>query len=216
MVRLALFLIVCSFCRPVFAQDVAVVAAKGTVKAGVTGALQAVKVGSRISDGQTVQTGEDSLVILKYADDSRIKLKEKTEVVIHAVQGKEPQGLDIVLGAVFAAVSKRPNQRFQVRTPAAVAGVRGTQFFTSYEKKDVWMCVEEGQVEISENEKPKPVLVSAGFGVLVEKGKAIAPPQKFAWTKKLNWNMDPDKGDVVDKTSISDDYKKKLLKSNYD
>jgi len=71
-------------------------------------------------------------------------------------------------------------------------------------------------VEITENEHPTPLLVNAGFGVVVEQGKAIVAPQQYAWTKELNWNMDPAQGDLVDKTKITDEYKKKLLKNDYD
>jgi ferric-dicitrate binding protein FerR (iron transport regulator) len=204
------------------AQDVGVVVTKGTVTAGAPGALHPVKVGSRIADGQTVQTGADSLAILAYTDNSRVKLKDNTTIVIHAVPAREPQGFELVVGAVFSAVTKHPDQHFRVNTKVAVAGVRGTQFFTAFEpaakeeKNSVWMCVQEGQVEMTETTHPQPVLVSAGFGVVVESGKAIAPPQKYAWTKNLNWKMDPADGDVVDKTSIRDEYRKNLLKTDYD
>ncbi len=195
------------------AQNAGVVSLKGPVTAGPSGQLQAIKIGSLVADGQTVKTGPGALVILRFPDESRIKLKENTELVIHAPSNpKEKSGLDLVVGAVFTMVRKQPGKSFFVKTPVAVAGVRGTQFFTSYDK-NVWMCVEEGEVEMTENNHPTPVVVTAGMGIVVEKGKAIAPPKKYGWTKKLNWNMDPDKGDVVDKTVI-EDYD--VLKKNYD
>lgn len=184
-----------------FADDAGVVAARGSVLAGPAGQLKPVKVGSRIADGATVKTLDGAVAILSFADDSRLKLNEKTEVTIHAVAGKQPRGVDLVTGALFAMISKHPKQSFQVRTPVAVAGVRGTKFFTSYEK-NAWMCVQEGQVEMTELEHPKPVLVNAGFGVVVEKGKEIAPPKQYEWTKHLNWNMDPNAGEIADKSKI--------------
>ncbi len=208
-----ILLLVMMAAAPGFAQDVNVLSLKGAVTAGVKGELKPLKLGSRVADGQTVKTGPGALVILRYPDESRIKLKENTELVVRAPAIiKEPRGVDLVVGAVFALVRKGQDGKFLVKTPVAVAGVRGTQFFTSYDK-NVWMCVEEGEVEMTELNHPAPVVVSAGMGIVVEKGKVIAPPKKYAWTKKLNWNMDPDKGDVTDKTVI-EEYDP--LKKNYD
>ncbi|MGZ3723199.1 MAG: FecR family protein, partial [Bdellovibrionales bacterium] len=168
-------------------------------------------------------TGANATVILNYADNSRVKLKENTEIVIHAGKAAEPKGLAVVLGGVFALVTKHPGQSFKVHTPVAVSGVRGTEFFMSYDKSsskgkpgDAWMCVQEGLVEITENDHPAPVLVKAGFGVVVEHGREIAPPQAYAWTKNLNWNMDPADGEIMDKSNVGEDYRKSLLKNDYE
>jgi ferric-dicitrate binding protein FerR (iron transport regulator) len=220
MVRVYILGLLCIFSFSISAEDIGVAAASGNVSAGPEGHLQAVKIGSRIADGSTVQTGPGALAVLSFSDDSRVKLKENTQLTVHAVAGKTPRGVELITGALFALISKRPHQSFQVRTPIAVAGVRGTQFFTSYEKskakeQNVWMCVEEGQVEMTELEHPTPVLVSAGYGIVVEKGKAIEAPKKYEWTKNLNWNMDPEKGDLVDKTKLDGEYEN-LLKHDYD
>lgn len=214
------FLILLSFASSLWAQSVSVRVLKGTATSGA----DVLKVGSAVAHGQTVKTGPQTTLILSYPDESKIKIKENAEIVIHAPPpgGLEPSGLDLIQGAVFSMVNPQKGAKFQVKTKTAVAGVRGTKFFTSFDKKagaakmDVWMCVEEGAVEMTELTHPKPVLVRAGFGVLVEEGKAIAAPKKFAWTKKLNWNMGDTAGEIEDKTQISEAYKDKLLKSNYD
>ncbi len=195
-----------------FAQSVSVAAVKGQVeaKSPTDGKFNALKIGSSVMDGQTVKTGAAGLVVLVFPDESRVKLKEKTELVVRVPKEEDKYGIDLIKGALFSLVRKRPNQKFFVKTPMGVAGVRGTQFFTSFDK-NFWMCVEDGEVEVK-NEKTT-LNVAAGFGVVVEKGKKIEAPRRYDWTKKLNWNMDPDKGELADTTSI-DDYNP--LKKHYD
>ena len=41
----------------------------------------------------------------------------------------------------------------------------------------------------------------------------MTPPQKYGWTESLNWNMNPDAGELIDRTRI--DYQD-LLKQDYD
>lgn len=197
------------------AQNVGVTFIKGEVKAGPPGQLEALKLGSRIQHGHVLKTGADGTVILSYPNESRIKVKENSELTIQApANPKEVSGADLVVGAVFSMVRKSAGSSFRVKTPTAVAGVRGTQFFTSHDAGSgrTWMCVKEGEVEMQKDDG-KAVAVTAGLGVLAEKGKAIGPPQKYKWTETLNWNMDPAAGEVVDKTK-TDRYD--VLKKNYD
>lgn len=206
-----LFCILAGWTTATFAQSVSVGAIKGAVEAkAADGQFSALKIGSTIADGQTIRTGKDALAVLIFPDESRVKLKDQTELVVRVPKEDDKYGIELIKGALFALAKKRPNQKFYVKTPVGVAGVRGTQFFTSYDK-NLWMCVQEGEVEIKGD--GEPVNVAAGFGVVVEKGKKIAPPKQYAWTKKLNWNMDSEKGDLTDKTTI-DDYNP--LKKHYD
>ncbi len=210
MVLLALFMIAHS----VWAQNVGVVFLQGDVKAGPAGQLQKLKLGARIPHGHSVKTGAGGTVILTYPNESRIKVKENSELTIQApANPQEMSGADLVVGAVFSMVRRSAGQSFRVKTPIGVAGVRGTQFFTSHDVSGrTWVCVNEGEVEMRK-ENGAGVAVTAGLGVLVEREKEIAPPKKYKWTEKLNWNMDSATGDVIDRTKI-DGYD--ILKKNYD
>ncbi len=213
------FLTILVLCSPtLYAADAGVVAAQGdafTVNAKGDSRL---KVGMRVNDGDTLKTGAGGLLILSFADGSRLKLKENSRIVVHATGAPEagPSGIELTYGAVFALVSKHDKQHFTVKTKTAVAGVRGTEFFTSVGEHDAfWLCVEEGAVDVTPADAKVAMTVPKGLGVLVEKGKAPAPPKPYAWTKKLNWNFDPNQGDVVDHTAIEAEYKN-LLKQKYD
>lgn len=187
----------------------------GLVESGTKeGSLTKSAVGTELKDGDTVRTGKNSTAVISYASGTKLKMNAESKMIVHA-----EKGIDLVLGAVFAHVQKKPDQHFVVRTKSAVCGVRGTDFFTAYgsgdKHQDGWMCVKEGTVEVTPVEGGDRTVVEAGFGITFQPKKKIAPPKKFEWTENLNWNMDPASGDVRDKTSMDEMYNN-LLRHNYD
>jgi len=125
------------------------------------------------------------------------------------------------MGSLFSKVQKQTNGRqFKVLTKSAALGVRGTEFFTAINEKkpgaaDVWMCVHEGSVFVNDLADSKSVVVKKGEGVVIPAGKSVTTPKPYAWTKNLNWNMDPKAGKVLDETFIEPAYDD-LLDKNYD
>ncbi len=106
----------------------------------------------------------------------------------------EAKSLSLEKGSVFSkfiAREKSDDIKFEVRTKMASLGVRGTYFFTSYGKSDddIWMCVKEGLVEVSDVKKKEKKTVKAGEGVFINQDK-VGKPQFYPWTKKINWNLD--------------------------
>ncbi len=88
-----------------------------------------------VSRGDQLRTREGTKMSIRLSDDSLLTLAEKTVITIDD-QTLKPSGqntsiFSLVLGKVRAIVSdryKEPGSRFEVRTPTAVAGVRGTEF----------------------------------------------------------------------------------------
>ncbi len=191
-----------------FSGDVTVVTGDQSAKA---------KIGAKVGSGDSVKTGKDSLAMLLMSDGAVIKINEKSE---HQVPKEAEKELTLKAGSIFSKIPKQAQeQQFRIRTPSAVIGVRGTQFFTSFgqddkTKADVWMCVNEGSVEVTSTANQKKVLVHEGEGVLVPDGKDVTPPKKYEWTKGLNWKMDPKDGDLVNRSTIN--YEKKILREEYD
>jgi hypothetical protein len=169
--------------------------------------------GEALASGDAVATGGKAAAIVELADGSRLKLRESSRLVL-SLPGPRDVSTEVflALGSVFAKVTKRlPGGEFRVRTPSAVAAVRGTQFFTAYGRdheggRDLWVCVNEGAVEVGTKESKAPVRVPAGKGVLIKRGLDTTKPQAYDWTKTLNWNMDPKSGAVEDKTNLDAAY----------
>jgi hypothetical protein len=190
-----------------------------TVESGGSGRLA--KAGEALADGDSVATSDKSTAVVQLADGSRLKLRESGRLVL-TLPGPRSPSTEILLslGSVFAKVAKQLHgAQFRVRTPTAVAAVRGTQFFTAYGRehgkaRDLWVCVNEGAVEVETKTSKAPVRVPAGKGVLIKSGLDTTKPQAYDWTKKLNWNMDPGDGDVQDKTNLDAAYSD-LLDQDY-
>jgi len=180
------------------------------------------KTGSTLANGNTVTTAAGALAVIEMPDGSRLKLRESSRV---AVTWPGPKNGDLAeaflsYGSIFAKVTKRlAGQKFNVRTPNAVAAVRGTEFFTAYgrakgKKRDLWVCVNEGSIELSTTKSKRQLVVPAGKGVLIKSGVDLTEPQAFDWTKTLNWNMEAEKGELEDKTNLDAAYSD-LLDQDY-
>jgi len=104
--------------------DVKVTRAGATVKAVLKGALQPKDV---------ITTGADAFVIMKFTDESTVSLSENAKFTIteFAVRGeKRTSRFFLSIGRMVADVKKfiGGGSTFDVDTPTAVAGVRGTGF----------------------------------------------------------------------------------------
>lgn len=202
---------------PAWAYDGKITYVKGEAEVVAGGASEKAQPGLAVPAGSLVRTSADSLVILTMTGGAELKINAGSSITVP--EGGE-QEISLARGSLFSHVPKlKPGARFRIRTPSAVMGVRGTEFFTAFGSEaekdpDLWMCVREGAVEVSGADPAKSVLVRAGEGVLLPHGKEITAPKPYEWTKKLNWNMDPARGEVVDSTKI--DYRKDLLKKDYD
>jgi len=171
------------------------------------------KTGAALAPGESVTTAAGAVAVIELPDGSRLKLRESSRLAV-TLPGLKSQETEAFLsfGSVFAKVQKRlAGQAFKVRTPSAVAAVRGTEFFTAYgrakgKNRDLWVCVNEGSVELETTKDKKPLLVPAGKGVLIKSGLDLTKPQAYDWTKTLNWNMDADAGAVEDKTNLDGAY----------
>lgn len=125
---------------------------KGDVKvqSGSTKAVSAANVGSKICSGDTVISGADSRAKLKMEDGNELNISPDSKIVLenyqfNAAENKKKVLLNILSGKV-RATTKQENMyndkakdgqanTFQVRTKSAVAGVRGTDFLTSFDTK---------------------------------------------------------------------------------
>lgn len=212
-----LLLVVIPFNHALAANEVGkAMIVKGDVKFVSKGNEKPLLKGQSLLDGDRVVTQASSLALIRLKDGSHLKLGSDSEVVIQPPRSK---GVRLEKGSLFAKVrksmEKKQQQQFKVRTKSAVAGVRGTEFFTSYGTKedDVWLCVNEGSVEVT-SKGFQPVLVRQGEGISVT-AKGVSQPKPLPWTKKLNWNMNPESKDLENKVDIESAYTD-LLDQDYD
>jgi hypothetical protein len=99
------------------------------------------KVSSKIYVGETVVTDNDSRAKIIMSDRNVLNILPNTKMKIERYtnegENKEVQ-LNLIEGKVRSNVGEKydnKSSRFEIRTATAVAGVRGTEFITSYDPK---------------------------------------------------------------------------------
>lgn len=91
------------------------------------------KIGLSIDRGYWIKTEAKSWVVIKFVDGSKFVLSENTEIEIsdYMIDGNRKEGVFYVTqGKLRATVVKLTGQstNYRVKTPTAVAGIKGTEF----------------------------------------------------------------------------------------
>jgi ferric-dicitrate binding protein FerR (iron transport regulator) len=175
-------------------------------------------IGLEVGEGDVIETLDGSIAVIALNEGTEIKLRENTVVELDSLDREVSVALS--RGGVFSRVVGQTVDRYSVKTEFSVAGVRGTEFFIAFgrtieENPDIWLCVNSGSVEVSILATDETVIVEEGLGINILGSKRLTEPKFYPWTTKLNWNMDPDAGQVVDDTDLDQAYSD-LLDQDYD
>lgn len=159
---------------------------KGRVDAAAKGAaFTSVTAGQVFEEGTRIRTGDDGFVAVKLADGSRLELRARSQMVISRL-AKEPgarTAIVLFFGKLWSKVAPQRTTEFDVVTPNAVAGVRGTEFVTvAADDGEATVYVSEGKVGV-DNEKKK-VDVSAGASAEAGANGVSAPKRQ---SKEPEW-----------------------------
>lgn len=78
--------------------------------------------------GDKIRTLENSFAVVKFLENSIIRVQEKSEVTINGeiAKGEYSKNVHLRQGEVGFNVKKRPNEKFEFSTPTSVASIRGT------------------------------------------------------------------------------------------
>ncbi|MDD8018681.1 MAG: FecR family protein [Bacteroidota bacterium] len=78
--------------------------------------------------GDIVRTQENSFAIVKFLENSVLRVQEKSEVTISGEIAKREFSKNVYIerGGLGFDVKKRPNEKFEFSTPTSVASIRGT------------------------------------------------------------------------------------------
>jgi ferric-dicitrate binding protein FerR (iron transport regulator) len=217
-VRVFAVLVLLALPGAVFAANGTIVYTEGGVSLRDGSGTREAAIGDQVGPGSVILTGAKSLAVIDLTNATTVKLREKTSLAIDSIG--ESTSVTLSAGAVFTSIARKLTGRFAVQTQGAVCGVRGTEFFVAYgrtidAKPDVWMCVNDGTVEVSIPQTGQTVQVPKGLGINIVGGEKITAPRAYAWTRKLNWNLDPQSGAVEDRTSLEQAYAD-LLNQDYD
>jgi hypothetical protein len=152
-------------------------------------------VGMTLGEGDQVRTGDQGFVTLELADGSHVTVSPDATVVIGTLRetvltGATDRVIQLHQGEVDSEVTHatKKDDRFQIRSPSVVAGVRGTQFRVNYDSNAQQTAVEvlDGAVGVDPASAAAPPpgvplqasqqLVAARFGSITGAGAAIGAP----------------------------------------
>jgi hypothetical protein len=151
-----------------------------------------VKVGSKVMPGESVISGADSRAKIVMTDRNVINVSPATEIKIDKYENDSKSGvknveINLVNGKARNNVEQKydgEKSKFLMKTPTAVAGVRGTEFMVSYDSKTQMTQVVtlKGAVTFAPISSPgaapgKAVTVEKGQMTSMAAGAAPEPPK---------------------------------------
>ncbi|NBB90326.1 MAG: hypothetical protein GVY23_03855 [Spirochaetes bacterium] len=113
---------------------------------------EAARLGDRVESGQLIETGPNGLAEIVFDDRNVFQLRENTTIRLD-LRGGQVRAAELEKGS-FAAVFDRLREvsgdtAFEIRTPTAVAGVRGTTFFVRVESAaSTYVCTCNGETNL--------------------------------------------------------------------
>ena len=183
---------------------------KGTVEVQSGAAWKALKNGDSVPVGADVRTGSGSSCILTWAGGNVVKLNPMTTLSVSAdksAAGDEKSSIALKNGGVSAHAKKLSSKAssFEVKTPTAVAGVRGTDILAEIQAGNVTFGVSDGNLEVTVGDAV--FMVEDGFLVNVsESGEFEVPvPIPPEMQQKLQQEFEEIKAEAQDQADAGED-----------
>ncbi len=181
-VLLWLFVLV-SFLSFVDAAQIVDVVGKAQIQPASSTSWKSAKAGMEVSIGDKIRTARRSEVRIALDEKKKsfISIQELTMVILNSNIPGEINKFDLSKGKLYAKVEKvKAGATFEVTTPSAIAGVRGTAWSVESSDKGDIVSVFESSVFVKAFDKMKrlisEVTVPEGFKTFIER---FGPPGKL-------------------------------------
>jgi hypothetical protein len=183
MIRLAFALLAALVAAPAFAQDATLTKVSGPVlilPEGGVGYLAA-KGGEELLFGDAIRVRKGGTAHLTLKDGGAVLLREETLMTLQGTPRSTV--LAVKFGEFLIGLKRRlkKGESFKVRTPAAVAAVRGTLFWGKSGKVDQSAAYAGFGHTVAVTAQGKTVVVEPGMTVRVAFGEAPAEPVASAF-----------------------------------
>ena len=124
------------------------------------------KKGETLASGDRVKTGAKSMAIIKFMDNSLVRVRELSEVVVTGTMNGSDfsKSVDVRMGVIGFTVQKQhQGEEFRFTSPTSVASIRGTGgAFNSTTAGDT-LIILEGTVHFTNRQSNRSLDVAAGF-----------------------------------------------------
>jgi hypothetical protein len=123
-------------------------------------------IGMDLVPGDTISTDNANAEIRLDPNGTIVKIAPNTEFTIESIQGRSQQNsnsFSMAFGKVRTVAAEVSGARYEVRTPGAVGGVRGTDFGVEYrEGSRNGLAVLDGEVEFTNLETGESITLNSG------------------------------------------------------
>ncbi|MCM8759388.1 MAG: FecR domain-containing protein [Candidatus Omnitrophica bacterium] len=162
-----------------------------------------IPVNASIRPGSFIKVEKESEAIIAFGNVSEkkssavITLSENTVIqlvfsLFEKNQLKEAK-INAAYGKIWSVIEKVPDQqtKFEIETPNAIAGARGTVFMVAYDKQDnsSRVSVIQGEVGVSSKFATGLVILRENMSTVVVANKPPIPPQLLEEKEKLEWEQ---------------------------
>ncbi|HNQ03169.1 MAG TPA: FecR domain-containing protein [Thiobacillaceae bacterium] len=160
-----------------------VTAVQGNVRVRTgSGDLRPLRTGDQLQGGESVLTGPRSSAHYRFADGTSLTQQASSKLAFGRLAAYGKTGMvatevSLDSGRLEASAARQlaPAGGFRVRTPVAVAGLRGTDFRINVAEDGKRMSSEVTTGEVAVTAQGKTVRVAAGEGSFTEAGKPPSP-----------------------------------------
>lgn len=124
--------------------------------------------GMKLVEGDSLYTKAQSSVSVVLDNNSQLVVGENSVVDLAHMsklsESKSSTDITVKKGSVFSNIKKKltDSENYTIKTPNAVAGVRGTKFYVQADGKNSFVYVLEGKVKFSNRSGEKSIMVKKG------------------------------------------------------
>ena len=159
-----------------------------------------------LSEGDIIRTKSNGKAEITFVDDSVVRLapNSRLQITEYLMEGNKRKSgvMNLFRGKMRAVVSKSrgflaaafgESEKFEVRTPTAVAGVRGTDFFISYQMGVTAIAVREGRVDTFNPAIPGQIVrVAEGMATTIAGNAPPSQPRPASDVEMIRYMRDTD------------------------
>ena len=175
----------CVFAATVFGHDPVLAETVGTaisiktkVAAEQTGAQRVLTVGAGVAQDEMIQTDDSGNAQLRFVDETLLVIGPSSSIKLDKIlfapnRKAKTFVLEAVAGAFRFASGKSSHSAYEIHTPIATIGVRGTQFAFGIQGDEVTVVVTQGSVSSCIRATARCVTVAAGNTIVSTPSGAV-------------------------------------------
>jgi len=167
------------------------------------------KIGQALSTGDEIKTGAKSLALVKFTDNSILRVRENCSIKIYADKNNKQITKNTYIGkggVNFEVTKQQQNEEFQFTTPTMVASIRGTKGFLQVGDDGTILILEDGSVDFKSlvGEQTKGNITGGNSVIFTNDGQVtvttISPDQQ----KQLEESKKTNTKQIIIKTNQGD------------